>query len=121
MAMKMPKVASREAWLDARKALLEQEKAATRARDRLNELRRALPMVHVEKDYRFAGPAGTERAGHPGPPVRLVDLFAGRAQLIVLHVMFHAERGVACQGCSFSVDNLPHLAHFHARDTSLVL
>jgi predicted dithiol-disulfide oxidoreductase (DUF899 family) len=114
--MEMPKVVSREAWLTAREELLAQEKAATRARDALNAARRALPMVHVEKDYRFVGPAGGGAAS-----LRLLDLFAGRAQLLVLHIMFHAEHGMACTGCSLSVDNLPHLSHFHARDTSLVL
>jgi predicted dithiol-disulfide oxidoreductase (DUF899 family) len=110
--MVMPKVVSREAWLAARKELLAAEKAATRARDALNARRRALPMVYVEKEYAFEGPSGR---------VRLIDLFAGRRQLVVLHVMFHAERDQACTGCSFSVDNLPHLSHLQARSTSLVL
>ncbi|HEX5655871.1 MAG TPA: DUF899 domain-containing protein [Polyangiales bacterium] len=110
--MEMPRVVSREQWLAARRELLEREKAATRERDALNAQRRQLPMVHVEKEYMFTGPSGR---------VRLLDLFAGRRQLIVLHVMFHAERDQACTGCSHCVDNLPHLAHLHARDTSLVL
>lgn len=108
--MEMPRVVSRAQWLEARRALLEREKAATRERDALNALRRQLPMVHVEKDYRFEGPSGR---------VRLLDLFAGRRQLLVLHVMFHVDR--ACTGCSFLVDSLPHLSHLHARDTSLAL
>jgi predicted dithiol-disulfide oxidoreductase (DUF899 family) len=112
VAMEMPKVVSRGQWLAARRQLLEREKAATRERDALNAQRRQLPMVHVEKDYTFEGPSGR---------AHLLDLFAGRRQLIVLHVMFHAERGQACTGCSFSVDNVPHLAHLHARDTSLAL
>jgi predicted dithiol-disulfide oxidoreductase (DUF899 family) len=110
--MELPKVVSREAWLVARRELLEREKAATRARDALNRARRELPMVRVEKSYRFDGVSGT---------TTLRELFAGRRQLIVLHVMFHAEQGQACSGCSFSVDNLPHLSHLHARETSLVL
>lgn len=110
--MEMPRVVSRAEWLAARRVLLEREKAATRERDALNAQRRQLPMVHVERAYCFEGPSG---------PKTLLDLFAGRSQLIVLHVMFHGERDQACTGCSFSVDNLPHLSHLHARDTSLVM
>jgi predicted dithiol-disulfide oxidoreductase (DUF899 family) len=61
-------------WRRAREALLVKEKELTRARDALAAERRRLPMVPVEKDYRFAGPDGE---------VRLLDLFDGRRQLIV--------------------------------------
>lgn len=107
-----PKIASREDWLLARKALLEKEKALTRLRDELNAERRKLPMVAVEQDYRFDGPQGE---------VRLLDLFEGRSQLIVYHFMFHRDRGEGCEGCSSLVDNIGHQAHLHARDTTLVL
>ena len=43
-------VVSREAWLEARKDLLEKEKAFTRERDALSAARRALPWVSVEKN-----------------------------------------------------------------------
>jgi len=107
-----PKVASREEWLAARLELLAQEKALTHQRDALNVQRRALPMVAIEADYRFTGPQGE---------VGLADLFAGRSQLIVYHFMFHRDKGEGCPGCSFLADNIGHLAHLHARDTSLVL
>ena len=107
-----PKVASREQWLAARLQLLEQEKALTRQRDAINAQRRALPMVAIEADYRFTGPEGE---------VGLAELFAGRRQLIVYHFMYHRDKGEGCDGCSFLVDNIGHLAHLHARDTSLVL
>ncbi|MBM7063285.1 DUF899 domain-containing protein [Pseudomonas sp. UL073] len=108
----LPPVVSRAEWLRARTALLAEEKALTAARDRLNVQRRALPMVAIEQDYRFDGPHGE---------VPLLELFAGRRQLIVYHFMFHRDRGEGCPGCSFVVDNIGHLAHLHARDTSLVL
>jgi predicted dithiol-disulfide oxidoreductase (DUF899 family) len=69
----------------------------------------------VEKDYRFDGPDG---------PVDLAGLFAGRRQLIVYRFFF--EPGVAgwpdsgCRGCSFLADQVAHLAHLNARDTTLV-
>ncbi len=107
----LPTVASREEWLAARKALLQREKELTRQRDAVNAERRRLPMVRIEKDYVFEGPEGE---------ASLLDLFDGRRQLIVYHFMFEPG-GEACDGCSLFVDNVGHLAHLHARDTSLVL
>jgi predicted dithiol-disulfide oxidoreductase (DUF899 family) len=110
----MPKdqIVSRESWLAARKELLRQEKALTRQRDAVNAARRKLPMVRIEKDYVFEGPKG--RAS-------LADLFEGRRQLIVYHFMFDPDWAEGCPACSFLVDNIGHLAHLHARGTTLVL
>lgn len=108
----LPATVSRDTWLAARKQLLAAEKAATLALDRLNAQRRALPMVPVDKPYLFDTPDGE---------ASLLGLFEGRRQLIVYHFMFHRDRGEGCPGCSFLVDNLGHLAHLHARDTTLAL
>jgi predicted dithiol-disulfide oxidoreductase (DUF899 family) len=108
----LPNVVSRDEWLAARKALLAEEKALTRARDARNTTRRELPMVKVEKDYRFTGPEGD---------VGLADLFDGRRQLLVYHFMYGPQMDAGCPSCSFLVDNIGHPAHLHARDTSLVL
>ena len=105
--MSMPDIVSRDAWVAARKALLLKEKAATRARDALNAERRRLPMVKIEKSYLFEGAGGK---------ADLLDLFECRRQLIVYHMMW-----VECPGCSLLVDNIGHLAHLHARDTTLVV
>jgi predicted dithiol-disulfide oxidoreductase (DUF899 family) len=119
--MSQPRVVTREEWLVARKALLAKEKELTRRRDALNAERRDLPMVRIDKAYAFDGPGG---------PATLRDLFAGRRQLIVYHFMFDpgaappgksgAPWDEGCPGCSHIADNVPHLAHLHARDTSLV-
>lgn len=118
--MKLPEITSQDEWLAARKELLLQEKRATRERDALNEARRRLPMVRVHEPYHFTGPALRED-GTPAATKTLRELFEGRQQLIVCHVMFHTEHGQACTGCSHSIDNLPHLAHLHARETTLVV
>ncbi len=102
-------VVSRDEWLAARKALLEKEKQLTRARDALNADRRRLPMVEITKDYRFRGPTGE---------LRLVDLFEGRRQLIVYHMMWLDDRHQACPSCSSFVDQIGHLAHLNVRDTT---
>ena len=112
--MTLPQIASREQWLAAREELLVKEKELTAARDALAAERRRMPRMAVEKDYRFEGPDG---------PASLLDLFEGRRQLIVYR--FFYEPGVAsypergCRGCSFLADQVAHLAHLNARDTTL--
>src|ERR1041385_1044846 len=109
----LPKIASLAQGQKARNKLLAKEKAATRASDALAAERRRLPMVLIEKSYVFTGPGGK---------ARLLDLFEGRRQLLLYHFMF--DPGVdgwpaaGCPGCSFCIDQIGHLAHLHARDTS---
>jgi len=112
--MAFPDVVTREQWLEARKRLLAQEKKATRERDALNAERRRLPMVRIEKEYRFDGQAG---------PVSLADLFSGSRQLIVQHVMFAPDWDTGCPGCTADIDEISdgRLAHLRSRDTTLVL
>lgn len=107
----LPRIVSPEEWLKARQQLLAKEKDLTRALDALAAERRRLPMVKVEKHYTFDGPQGK---------ASLRDLFDGRRQLIVYHFMF-APGEDPCTGCSSFTDNIGHLAHLRARDTSLVL
>ncbi|MGH2393816.1 MAG: DUF899 domain-containing protein, partial [Candidatus Limnocylindria bacterium] len=107
-----PSVASRAEWQAARQALLVREKELTRLRDAVNAERRRLPMVRIAKEYVFDGPHGT---------ARLLDLFAGHRQLIVYHFMFDPSWDEGCPSCSLLVDNIGHLSHLHARDTSLAL
>ena len=90
------------------------EKEVTRARDALAAERRRMPRMAVEKEYAFEGPDG---------PASLLDLFEGRRQLVVYRFFF--EPGVAgwpdagCPGCSMVADQVAHLAHLNARDTTL--
>lgn len=108
----LPDIVSTEQWDTALSQLLIKEKALTRAQDALNAERRRLPMVKIENDYRFDGETGQ---------VSLLDLFDGRRQLIVYHFMFAPDWSQGCPGCSWVVEAMPHLAHLHARNTSLVL
>jgi predicted dithiol-disulfide oxidoreductase (DUF899 family) len=119
-ALQMPPVVSQEAWEAARQEMLVKEKANTRARDALAAERRRMPWVAVDKAYAFEGPAGQSSTGIAS----LADLFDGRRQLIVYRAFF--EPGVfgwpdhACRGCSMVADQVAHLAHLNARDTTLV-
>ena len=112
--MSLPQIVSRDEWIAARTEFLVQEKALTRQIDAVNADRRRLPMTRVGKDYRFDGPDGA---------VALRDLFAGRRQLIVQHVMFDPAWDDACPSCTASVDDLGAgiLHHLAARDTTFVL
>ncbi|WP_440104046.1 DUF899 domain-containing protein [Streptosporangium sp. H16] len=114
--MNHPQVVSAEDWRAAREALLVKEKEHTRALDALAAERRRMPMVRIGEEgdgggYVFEGPDG---------PVSLVDLFDGRRQLIVYSFMWLGGDAF-CSGCSMFTDNVGHLSHLHARDTSLVL
>ena len=119
--MNLPPIVSPEEWRTVREQLLVREKELTRARDALAAERRRMPRMEVEKPYRFEGPDG---------PVSLLDLFAGRRQLIVYRAFYepgitttaegtsYPERG--CVGCSFGADQVAHPAHLNQRDTTLV-
>src|ERR671916_2288524 len=112
--MHTPHIVSPQDWEAARQQLLVKEKAHTRARDALAAERRRMPWMAVERAYAFEGPTGT---------VSLLDMFEGRRQLIVYRAFF--EPGVhgwpehACRGCSLGADQVGHLAHLNARDTTL--
>jgi predicted dithiol-disulfide oxidoreductase (DUF899 family) len=111
-ATSQPPVVSDQEWRAARVELLAREKELTRQRDAVSAARRRLPMREVTTDYRFTGPDGE---------VSLRDVFEGRRQLVVYHFMFQPEWDAGCPSCSFVVDNIGHLAHLHARDTTLAL
>src|SRR5713226_6617448 len=112
--MKTPPIVSPQKWEAARQQLLVKEKALTRARDALAAERRRMPWLAVKKNYEFDGPKGK---------ASLLDLFEGRRQLIVYRAFF--EPGVkgwpehACIGCSMVADQVAHVAHLNARDTTL--
>jgi predicted dithiol-disulfide oxidoreductase (DUF899 family) len=112
--MTLPKIATRDEWLAARKDLLTAEKALTKQRDALNAARRELPMVEIEEDYVFDGPKG---------PTRLLDLFDGRAQLIIYHFMFDPSWDDGCSSCTAGTDELSpgFFEHLHTRDTSYAM
>src|ERR1700722_5187863 len=112
--MTTPPIVSAPEWEAARQQLLVKEKDLTHARDALAAERRRMPRATVAKEYQFDGPSGK---------VSLLDLFEGRRQLIVYRAFF--EPGVfgwpehACRGCSLGADQIAHLTHLNARDTTL--
>jgi len=115
ITMKTPPIVSAQDWKAAHDQLLVKEKAMTHARDALMAERRRMPWMAVEKAYVFEGPDGKKS---------LLDLFAGRHQLIVYRAFFepgvHGWPDHACIGCSLMADQVSHLSHLNARDTTLV-
>jgi predicted dithiol-disulfide oxidoreductase (DUF899 family) len=95
-----------EEWLAARLELLEAEKAHTRQADALARRRRELPWVRIDKAYGFDTDDGS---------ASLADLFKGRSQLLVYHLMFGPDYKAACPSCSSIADGFNgifvHLAH----------
>src|SRR6201991_3645498 len=113
--MKTPPTVSPQEWENARQQLLVKEKELTRARDAMAAQRRRRPWMAGERRYEFDGPEGK---------ASVLDLFDGRPQLILYRAFF--EPGVfgwpdhACRGCSLGADQVSHLSHLNARDTTLV-
>ncbi|MEU2356727.1 DUF899 domain-containing protein [Streptomyces misionensis] len=107
--MSLPEIVSREQWRIAREELRHREEAVRRARRALGAERRRLPMVEVDPEYLFEGGDGK---------ATLLDLFEGRSQLVVHHFMFAPEWETGCPCCAAFLDQVGHLAHLRARNTS---
>src|SRR5947207_6550346 len=105
------KVGTEQEWQAARKELLGAERELEEHTKRVEEQRRELPWVPVEKEYRFASEDG---------PKSLSELFEGRSQLLIYHLMFGEDWAVACPGCSSLVDGLGGLV-VHLNDRSVTL
>ena len=103
---------TRAEWLAARVELLEREKELTRMSDELARQRRELPWVRIDKEYLFETTEGTRT---------LEELFSGRSQLLVYHLMFGPDDEAACPGCSFYADHLgDSLVHLEHHDVTMV-
>lgn len=89
------KIGTREEWLAARLRLLAEEKEHTRRGDELAQKRQELPWVRVDKEYRFDTDEGS---------AALPELFRGRSQLLVYHLMFGPDYKAACPSCSAIAD-----------------
>ena len=91
------RIASREEWLEARKALLAKELEMTHALDALRVERRQLPWVRIDKEYDFEGEDGKCTLG---------DLFGNRSQLAIYHFMLAPGSDHICPGCSYTMDHV---------------
>ena len=102
---------TRDEWLKARLDLLQAEKEHTHKGDELARRRQELPWVRVEKDYRFDTEEGK---------ASLRDLFRGRSQLLIYHVMFGPDYKAGCPSCSAIADGFNAIAvHLANHDVML--
>ena len=106
------KIGTEQDWQAAREELLAAERELEEHAERVETQRRELPWVPVEKKYGFATENG---------PKSLGELFEGRSQLLIYHLMFGDDWQVACPGCSSLVDGLSEgiLGHLNKRDVTL--
>ncbi len=106
------RIGTREEWEAARAAVRERESELRELQREAGEMRRALPWVEVGKPYTFATDDGDRT---------LEELFDGRSQLLVYHIMFGPAYEAACPGCSSLADHLdPALVHMAAYDVTLM-
>ncbi|MBV8999549.1 MAG: DUF899 family protein [Solirubrobacterales bacterium] len=105
------KIGTEQEWQVARKELVTAERELEEHARRVEEQRRELPWVAVEKEYGFATEHGHKSFG---------ELFEGRSRLLIYHLMFAEDWQVACPGCSSVADGLSEgiIRHLNDRDVT---
>lgn len=106
-----PPVVDHDTWRAALADLRVREKAATRELDAIAAQRRRLPMVEMP-DYVLTGADG---------PIRLVDVFDGRSQLIVYNHMWTDGAEWQCSGCTGYTSQFTRLEFLDAYDARFVV
>src|SRR3954452_9334440 len=109
--MAVPPIVDQETWERALADLRTREKAATRELDAIAAERRRLPMVEMP-DYILEGADG---------PVRLVDVFAGKPQLIVYHHMWFPGEEWQFPGCTSFTSQFGRLGFLDNWDARFVI
>jgi len=107
----VPPIVDQGTWEAALADLRKREKAATRELDAIAAARRRLPMVELP-EYTLEGADG---------PVRLVDLFAGRPQLIVYQHMWFPGEEWQCPGCTGFTSQFTRLEFLESYDARFVI
>lgn len=110
----MPAIVDRATFASRVDELRVWEKAHTREGDAIAAARRRLPMVQMDPDIPLVGPGG---------PIRLIDAFEGRRQLMAYYFMWWPGRPAAeqCEGCTWAISQLPDLSYLHARDITFAV
>ncbi len=107
----VPPVVDQQSWEAAVGELRVREKAATRELDAIAAARRRLPMVELP-EYVLDSADG---------PVRLVDVFDGRRQLIVYHHMWFDGEEWQCSGCTGFTSQFTRLEFLDNYDARFVI
>jgi predicted dithiol-disulfide oxidoreductase (DUF899 family) len=105
-------VVSRDEWKAAVEKVHERERELGRLDEEIAKERQELPWVRVDKEYSFDTEDGKKT---------LVELFDGRSQLLIYHLMFGPTYEAACPGCTGLADGFDGaLPHVNARDITLL-
>ena len=107
----VPPVVDQHVWEAELAELRVREKAATRELDAIAAARRRLPMVELP-EYTLDGADG---------PVRLVDVFQDKRQLIVYHHMWFPGEEWQCSGCTGFTSQFTRLEFLDAYDARFVI
>lgn len=107
----LPRIVDDDTWKRELAQLRAREKAATRELDAIAAQRRRLPAVAMP-DYVLDGPHG---------PIRLVDVFQGRRQLIVYNHMWSPGDTWQCGGCTSFTAQFVRLDFLEPYDARFVI
>src|SRR5215813_9767203 len=90
-----------------------------RARERVAELRRALPKGAEIQDYEFLeGPTALDAVDKPVRKTKLSELFtATDRSLVIYHFMFGKRQTTGCPMCTAWIDAFNGVAHHLAQTT----
>jgi predicted dithiol-disulfide oxidoreductase (DUF899 family) len=107
----------------AREELRRAELDLTQQRERVAEMRRALPLGPVVDDYVFLeGPRALDDGDAPVSSVRLSELFtAPDRALVVYHLMYGKANTSPCPMCTQWIDGLNGVAHHLAQNVDFVV
>jgi predicted dithiol-disulfide oxidoreductase (DUF899 family) len=111
LIMALPPVVDHTTWRKELDELRVREKAATKELDAIAAQRRRLPMVRMS-EYTLVGADG---------PVRLVDIFDGRSQLITYHHMWNPDAEWQCGGCTSFTSSFTRLDFLDNYDARFVI
>jgi len=110
-------------YLAKREELRQGEIELMKQRERVAELRRALPPGAVLEDYEFLeGPASLDDDDESVRKTRLSQLFtAPNRSLVIYHFMFGKKQTTACPMCTAWIDTFNGIAHHVAQNVDLAI
>ena len=110
-------------YLSKRDQLLQAELESMRQRERVAELRRALPEGPIVQNYVFEeGPATLDAGDTPIRNVGLSELFTGPDRsLVIYHFMFGKKQSKPCPMCTLIIDGWNGVAHHLAQNVDVAI
>jgi predicted dithiol-disulfide oxidoreductase (DUF899 family) len=110
-------------YLAKREEVRQAEIELMRQRERVAELRRALPPGATIQDYEFIeGPTSLDDGDEPSRTVRLSELFTGPDRsLVIYQFMYGKKQANPCPMCTAWIDCFNGIAHHLAQNVDLAI